>query len=255
MMVEPYLIGVPKGLQRMSFDNFEVTDENRTNVERCKGIQQDSAYLYGEPGRGKTHLAVAIARNQFPEWQARRDTASEDRWSESAFKELGRWGDDTLPQRVRLVAWQKLIGTPEKFAAFGEVHDQIGLSLSRCRESRFFRWMDLVHDAHKFSDSKLIPGVKSAPELIIIDDALSSNLSDFTIGVLYDILDARFSNELPTIVTGNLSIDEIASTEDRIASRLAAHASIMEMRGSDYRDKLGQARLQRETTSEFMRTV
>jgi len=62
----------------------------------------------------------------------------------------------------------------------------------------------------------------SSIELLILDDLGAEKSSDYTISTLYLIIDRRYRNMLPTIITSNLTIAEIGDKLDaRIASRLS----------------------------------
>ena len=59
-------------------------------------------------------------------------------------------------------------------------------------------------------------------DLLLLDDLGSEKVSDFTIQSLYLVIDRRNRDLRPTIVTTNLSLEEIETQIDaRMASRLA----------------------------------
>ena len=74
-------------------------------------------------------------------------------------------------------------------------------------------------------------------ELLILDDLGAEKVSDFTIQSLYLVIDRRNKNLKPTIVTTNLSLEEIETQIDaRMASRLA-DMKIIKLNMPDYRKK------------------
>jgi len=74
-------------------------------------------------------------------------------------------------------------------------------------------------------------------ELLILDDLGAEKVSDFTIQSLYLIIDRRNRELRPTIVTTNLSLEEIETQIDaRMASRLA-DMKIVKINMPDYRKK------------------
>jgi len=75
-------------------------------------------------------------------------------------------------------------------------------------------------------------------DLLFLDDlGLSSNISDFAYLTLYQIIDRRISNLLPTIISSNKTIEQIGLDFDmRIASRLQIFKTI-EFKGEDKRVK------------------
>lgn len=74
-------------------------------------------------------------------------------------------------------------------------------------------------------------------ELLILDDLGAEKVSDFTIQSLYLIIDRRNRELRPTIVTTNLSLEEIEEKIDaRMASRLA-DMKVIKLNMPDYRKK------------------
>lgn len=57
--------------------------------------------------------------------------------------------------------------------------------------------------------------------MLIIDDMFASRQTEFARSKIYDIINLRLSyNSLPTIITSNLTLDQIGQIDNRIASRL-----------------------------------
>ena len=76
------------------------------------------------------------------------------------------------------------------------------------------------------------------PRLTVFDDMGSEKISDWSLQMLYLIIDYRYTNLLPTILTSNLTLEEIGTTiSDRIASRIAGMCEIIAMKGDDRRIK------------------
>jgi DNA replication protein DnaC len=74
-------------------------------------------------------------------------------------------------------------------------------------------------------------------ELLILDDLGAEKVSDFTIQSLYLVIDRRNRELRPTIVTTNLSLEEIETMIDaRMASRLA-DMTVVKLTMPDYRKK------------------
>ena len=77
----------------------------------------------------------------------------------------------------------------------------------------------------------------SGVELLVLDDLGSEKTSDFTIQSLYLIIDRRNRELKPTIITTNLSLQEIEDNlSARIASRLA-DMTIIKINMPDYRKR------------------
>lgn len=77
----------------------------------------------------------------------------------------------------------------------------------------------------------------SEADVLVLDDLGAEKDSEWALQTLYIILNNRYENELPTIITSNLSLDDLASklSNDRIPSRIAATCKVIEMDGEDRR--------------------
>jgi hypothetical protein len=74
-----------------------------------------------------------------------------------------------------------------------------------------------------------------APRWLFLDDLGAGSLSDFERRNTLEILDQRFNQRLPTAVSTNWSLEQIAEKmDDRIASRLSSLAGL-ELSGEDRR--------------------
>lgn len=69
------------------------------------------------------------------------------------------------------------------------------------------------------SEEELVD-IYSKLNFLAIDDMFHSRGNDFERRILFDILDDRWFNRRPTVVTSNLNIEEIASIDSGIADRL-----------------------------------
>ena len=73
-------------------------------------------------------------------------------------------------------------------------------------------------------------------DLLIIDDLGSEFISQLTVSSLYNIVNCRGLEEKPTIISTNLTPDEIRNTySDRIASRILSAYTILQFDGADIR--------------------
>ena len=72
--------------------------------------------------------------------------------------------------------------------------------------------------------------------LLIIDDLGTEFSNQFTLSTLYNLLNTRQNRGLATVISTNLSPDELAHKyEDRIYSRIIGGAKIMPFEGKDRR--------------------
>ena len=78
-------------------------------------------------------------------------------------------------------------------------------------------------------------------DLLVIDDLGAELSNNFTVGVLYNLINTRIVSRKPTIISTNLSLEEIrARYTDRIASRLLGEYTVMRFEGRDIRlQKIG----------------
>ena len=74
-------------------------------------------------------------------------------------------------------------------------------------------------------------------DLLIIDDLGTEFINQFTISCLYNLINTRQNRALPTVVSTNLTIEElIGKYEGRISSRLlGAGVTVLMFDGADYR--------------------
>ncbi len=186
-----WIDGAPKAYRECTFENYHGNDKLVKDLQRFIGAYWDGIVLRGNTGCGKTHLAIAIAR-QIP----------------------------TEPIKTR-GGWETISGTI--FTTAPEL-------LLKIRSA--FR------DGSEQSEEQLID-YYSGCELLILDDLGSEKTSEFAVTTLYIILDRRIRDCLKTIITTNLSQQEIDATFGaRIASRLSAMENI-KINMPDYRKKRG----------------
>ena len=75
---------------------------------------------------------------------------------------------------------------------------------------------------------------------LILDDLGAEKTSDFTLDRLYLIIDGRYSEERLTIITSNLSLDDIKDKiHDRLASRISEMCRVVVLPNKDLRVERG----------------
>lgn len=73
-------------------------------------------------------------------------------------------------------------------------------------------------------------------DVLVLDDLGAEKTSDWVLQTLYTIMDRRYREELRTIITSNLNIEEIEEKlDDRIASRVISMCRVCILRGRDRR--------------------
>ena len=86
------------------------------------------------------------------------------------------------------------------------------------------------------SESDLVCDKYLEAELLIIDDLGAEAVSQFTVSCLYNLINTRLNNGLPTIASTNLNSHEIRKIyNDRITSRLFGEFVILLFQGNDIR--------------------
>ncbi len=86
------------------------------------------------------------------------------------------------------------------------------------------------------SESDLVCDKYLEAELLIIDDLGAEAITQYSVSCLYNLINTRINNGLPTIASTNLSSQEIRKLyNDRITSRLFGEYNILVFAGNDIR--------------------
>lgn len=76
----------------------------------------------------------------------------------------------------------------------------------------------------------------SAAEFLVLDDVGAEKISDWSRQGLYTLIDRRYRYMRPTIITSNLSLEEIGKqVDDRIASRIVEMGPVVNLGEKDFR--------------------
>lgn len=87
------------------------------------------------------------------------------------------------------------------------------------------------------SEKKIIDRYSNVPVLIFDDIGVEKN-SEWVFQTFYTLINKRYNEELITIITSNLTLEELAAKiSDRIASRIAEMCKIISLKGEDRRLK------------------
>ncbi len=111
---------------------------------------------------------------------------------------------------------------------------------------RFVRTVDLLkairnsfNDNSGDSEKYLLDYYGGRVPFLVLDDLGAEKVSDFVLQTLYDLLDRRYCECLETLITSNLSLEELAGHYlghgDRLASRIAGMGLSLVLRGKDRR--------------------
>jgi DNA replication protein DnaC len=101
-------------------------------------------------------------------------------------------------------------------------------------------WVDMLRD--RYSDSYDDEAIKNAFDvpLLVLDDLGSGKMSDYAREQTNILINHRYSNNLSTIITSNLSLDEMAEPTllgRRVVSRISDSAEIVEFNLTDRRTR------------------
>lgn len=153
--------------------------------------------------------------------------------SETSFE--WRWEARTEEQRLALEAvqrfchdaesgryrWLSLLGKSGR----GKTHLANEVSRWRCRDGRklgrlVYRWLDILQDTRSDQKSAIrdLMARCERPRLMIIDDIGSGYETGFSGSLLAEMADRRLGKA--TVWTSNLSLEQIADLDSRIASRM-----------------------------------
>jgi len=102
--------------------------------------------------------------------------------------------------------------------------------------------LQTIKDSFKYTDGKNVIDRFKKCRLLIIDDMGTNKVTDWTQEVFYSIINYRYENLLPTIITTNLTIDEFKKVNDeRLMSRIFEMCKGVKLSGEDHRIKINNA--------------
>lgn len=171
-----------------------------------QAVADESAYMYGPVGTGKTYAMAAMMLRE-----ARLLPPTKHAY-QSFPDEIQRVGYHPAREDV----YPMFVSTPRFLLAIrGTFRRQDG-------------------DA----EDDVIRRYAKASGTLYLDDIGAEQATDWARQALYLLLDERYSEERRTVISGNLSLEELAQRlDDRIASRIAGMCKVVELRGADRRVK------------------
>lgn len=158
-----------------------------------------SLVLVGPPGVGKTHLAAGVVHNIVEREQSRYRAAAER-------------ADERHPRIPTLPMW----------ANVADLIVNLRMQMDAPLDDR---------DA-----TAMVRALRRHPALVVLDDLGREKVSDWTGELVYALVNARYENRLPTLVTSNLSPAELAASPYWPAvSRLAEDGALVKITAPDRR--------------------
>lgn len=99
--------------------------------------------------------------------------------------------------------------------------------------------LDMVRDGFNGGDRGALARLERVP-VLALDDLGAETVTPFSVETLTSLLDARYAEGLPTVVTSNLSLGELhrlwgGNSGARVASRIAGMCERIEVAGEDGR--------------------
>lgn len=161
-------------------------------------------------------------------------------------------GDLALPRMQAIMAWLNKpgdglllygpTGTGKTWAAAGIARHLIetGRQVLWRSAAEFFR---SLRESYQYNQSEgAVLETCATASFLILDDLGAGSGSDFERRCAVELIDRRVNQLLPTVVTTNWTLEEIANRlDDRLASRLSAFMRL-EFSGPDWRPGLRAAR-------------
>jgi DNA replication protein DnaC len=170
-----------------------------------QAVADESAYLYGSVGTGKTYAMAAMMLRE-----AMAIRPIEDRYQ-------------SLPDEIQRVRYH-----PAR-------EDSYPVFVSTPRFLLAIRSTFRRQDSDDTEES-VISRYAKASGTLYLDDIGAEQATDWARQALYLLLDERYSEERRTVISGNLSLEELAHRlDDRIASRIAGMCKVVEIKGADRR--------------------
>lgn len=212
------------------FDNFTprpgteaAAAASRAYVEQFGAGGERSLLIFGPPGSGKTHLAMAI-RAEIERRDQQRRRNEREQWAE-----IGRSSDpmtDRETDAERWVSGEALAITQPYF-------------LAKVRDSwdRPAGAVDLDYRPEGWIRDRLLHA-----RLLIWDDLME--WPPWAFDRLFVIFDGRYRLHRPTVLTSNHTPEELHRFMDaRLWSRMIARTEFVGNRGSDYRAEVERRRV------------
>lgn len=194
--------GVPERYADARFDNWRETPGTRSALQAARKCAADpcNLVLIGPWGTGKTRLAASIMAARIEQY-------------------LEQYPDEVISEGPEGIA------TRPPFAS---------------RFVSLIQLLDAIRRSYEYADEPdPLPQLRRAP-LLILDDMGREKATDWVLERLYALIDDRYGRKLPTVVTTNYSLDELARRDyGAMVSRLTEDGIVVQIKAADQRP--GQA--------------
>ena len=217
--------------ERLKDKDFKIFDETKIDRERCvfhPGLIQS---LAGKASRLRqaSNLGARFMNRTFA-------TFDEKKNPEAYAQAVAYANNENLfkdPRNCLLFVGTPGTGKTHLAASIANRLVEIGI------ETRFGTFQSHLDEIRKEFDTSgqkhYLDDIKGVP-LLVLDDLGKERKTDWTKSVLYDVINYRYEHMLPTIITTNLSADDIANhCESAVWSRLNEMCDTVVMVGKDNR--------------------
>lgn len=100
----------------------------------------------------------------------------------------------------------------------------------------FFLELKSSYNTSSLEDEKTVLEKYTKPYVLLVDDIGAEKITDWSRQIFYTLIDRRYVNMKPTIITSNLNMGEFAEKfDDRVASRIADQGEVITLKGKDRR--------------------
>ncbi len=114
--------------------------------------------------------------------------------------------------------------------------DTIGVRCVLWNTTELLRALRADFDLKPIDKSHVDQNLLEFKGLLILDDLGAEKMTDWVAETFYLILNKRYNEMLPTIITSNLPVSALAEkVGDRVASRIVEMCDIVELKGGDRR--------------------
>jgi DNA replication protein DnaC len=185
-----------------------------------------------------------IQDRNFREWTFENDDGSNPKQMDKAMRYCLKW-DEMYRDNIGLLLWGN-VGTGKTFfaACIANYLIEHGVPVLM---TNFIRLTNALtgFDEDKNAYIRSLNNYK----LLIIDDLGAERQSDYMLEQVYNIIDSRYKNQQPLIITTNLSLSEIKEPKElkysRIYSRIIEMCVPIRFDGTDRRKEVSASKLEK----------
>lgn len=128
------------------------------------------------------------------------------------------------------------IGTGKTYAAYAiqrQLQEEMEINTRILSAPEMF---DMIRDDYQHKDSFNLERILANRGIIIIDDLGVEKPSEWVSETMFKIIDKRYREMIPTIITSNLELGELSEhLGDRVASRITEMCDVIKLEGVDRR--------------------